>query len=39
MYKFDAHYAVEMRKLICPEYNKNKIIYGQMYYVIDGYYK
>ena len=36
---FDPHYDVEMKELIFHEYNKNKLIYGQMVYVINNDYK
>ena len=31
---FDSQHAVEIKELIFPEYNKNKFIYGQMFYLI-----
>ena len=33
MYIFDHHYDVEMKELIAPEYNMNKIIDGQIIYI------
>ena len=33
MYIFDPHYDVEMKELISPEYNMNKIIDGQIIYI------
>ena len=36
---FDPHHDVETKELILTEYNMNKIIYGQMVYVIYDDYK
>ena len=32
----DSHYAVEIKELIFTEYNNNKFIYVQIYYVLNG---
>ena len=36
---FDPRYDVEMRELILPEHNKNKLIDGQMINFLDDDYK
>ena len=35
MVTFDSQYSAKMKELIFPKYNKNKYIYGHIYYVID----
>ena len=32
----DSHYAVEIKELIFTEYNNNKFIDVQIYYVLNG---
>ena len=36
---FDPQYDVEIKKVICTEYNMNKFIDGEMVYVLNDDYK